>query len=767
MSIIKLEPRDWFWAQWRQLQPLKEEPRPFNKDLLLKKLSGLWGKALRKEEYPWDTADLPLAMSREEAHFWYAAMTTTAIDFPRNVKSKDIAAFIKDSDFGAISASEITAKLTKLGICPDQLVIPLSNLLSPQELFELILHSTGKITGPLCLGFRRYVVPQLGDAQMELFAQQIKNKLNPKRLQERAHWHWAPPEFYLAAHLGMHDHVLAVVENWSREADWTAFYRPWQIIFGLRDPVTISEYIRQLWRPSLGQVFMRAWLANTGLTGLDFVVESVMDSGDSTDSFKILALVSSPDVVPYMLKIYKEKPHLRTLAREWFEEHQVISAAVLKTIVAGHEKNEAEARDILNIIGKGSSSPTPPSLSASTPSSAQDALPDGETPDWLKPRKSSTKKQLDIPAWVLPDNLPPIMIGEKRLNNWQIGAILAALREASLDTADPILVALKTHCSAKDLDAFVWNVFQRWLAEGAPVKEKWALLSLGHLGSDSTALKIAPLIRQWPGENYHQRAVLGLDVLRAIGTDTALMLLNGIATKLRYQALKDKANSCMDAIAQARKMTREQLEDRIVPTCDLNQDASRSFDFGSRKFKLLIGPDLLPMILDADGVPKSDLPKPNSSDDKELANSAIDEWKLLKKQLKEIIKIQSARLEEAMIVQRQWKTEEFEEVLIKHPILGQLCKRLVWCGYDREQETIGTFRSKAAGIYEDEGGNKFDLSTAYEVAILHPLQLSEEAFRKWQSVFANFPISPPFSQLSRQVYSLPENEIHHRNDFIC
>lgn len=63
-------------------------------------------------------------------------------------------------------------------------------------------------------------------------------------------------------------------------------------------------------------------------------------------------------------------------------------------------------------------------------------------------------------------------------------------------------------------------------------KENWAFTSLGILGNDDTARKLTPLIRAWPGESQHKRAVSGLDVLADIGSDVALMLLNGIAKRL-------------------------------------------------------------------------------------------------------------------------------------------------------------------------------------------------------------------------------------------
>jgi len=50
--------------------------------------------------------------------------------------------------------------------------------------------------------------------------------------------------------------------------------------------------------------------------------------------------------------------------------------------------------------------------------------------------------------------------------------------------------------------------------------------------------RLTPMIRAWPGESAHARAVIGLDVLAAIGSDVALMHLHGIAQKERtYQVI--------------------------------------------------------------------------------------------------------------------------------------------------------------------------------------------------------------------------------------
>src|SRR5262249_26446208 len=149
---------------------------------------------------------------------------------------------------------------------------------------------------------------------------------------------------------------------------------------------------------------------------------------------------------------------------------------------------------------------------------------------------------------------------------------------------------LKQHADPAMLDAFAWALFERWRGEGMPPKEKWALTALGLLGGDGSVLKLTPLLRAWPGEGQHQRAVAGLECLRAIGSDTALTQLNGVALKLKFKGLQNRARQLMEAIAAARGLTRAELEDRIVPDLDLDERGSRVFDFGPRRFTVALGP---------------------------------------------------------------------------------------------------------------------------------------------------------------------------------
>jgi hypothetical protein len=371
---------------------------------------------------------------------------------------------------------------------------------------------------------------------------------------------------------------------------------------------------------------------------------------------------------------------------------------------------------------------------------------------------SDTGRLLEFPDWIRLSDLLPLTVGERRLNDTQVTVVLASLRKSQLGAPTPLVKAMKEHIDPAVRDAFAWRLFELWLSEGAPSKEKWALLAVGHLGGDASALKLTPLLRAWPGESQHQRAVTGLECLRAMGSDTALMQLNGIAQKLKFQGLKKKAQEFMEAIAQDRGMSRAQLEDRIVPDLDLNEHGTRVFDFGPRRFTVVLDADLKPVIRDEAGKLKSDLPKPAAKDDAAKANAALADWKILKKQLRDIVKVQAFRLEQAMVTGRRWTVQEFEQLLVRHPLMINLVRRLVWGGQDDQGKLLHTFRVTEEQEHADKEDRPCKLEGVHSVGIVHPLHMSEDERSAWGQMFGDYEIIAPFPQLGRPVFALEPEE---------
>jgi hypothetical protein len=172
----------------------------------------------------------------------------------------------------------------------------------------------------------------------------------------------------------------------------------------------------------------------------------------------------------------------------------------------------------------------------------------------------------------------------------------------------------------------------------------------------------------------------------------------------------------------------------------------------------VLGPDLKPLLRDQAGPLRPDLPKPASKDDAARAAEAAEEWKLLKKQVADVAKIQAARLEQAMVTGRRWSRDAFETLLARHPLMTHLVKRLVWAGYTASGERRATFRVTEDGTHADASDQTATLDTVAEVAVVHPLHLTEEERGQWGELLSDYEIVPPFPQLGRPIYRLEPGE---------
>ncbi|EOC4545531.1 DUF4132 domain-containing protein [Escherichia coli] len=323
----------------------------------------------------------------------------------------------------------------------------------------------------------------------------------------------------------------------------------------------------------------------------------------------------------------------------------------------------------------------------------------------------------------------------------------------------PGLLQVKDACTTDSLAEFAWDLFTAWQTAGAPSKESWAFTALGVLGNDDTARKLTPLIRAWPGESQHKRATVGLDILAAIGSDIALMQLNGIAQKLKFKALQERAKEKIADIAENRELTVAELEDRLAPDLGLDDNGSLLLDFGPRQFTVSFDETLKPFVRDASGSRLKDLPKPNKSDDESQANDAVNRYKLLKKDARTIAAQQVARLESAMCLRRRWSPENFQLFLVEHPLVRHLTRRLIWGVYSAENQLQACFRVAEDNSYSTADDDLFTLPEGdISIGIPHVLEISPTDAAAFGQLFADYELLPPFRQLDRNSYALTEAE---------
>lgn len=311
-------------------------------------------------------------------------------------------------------------------------------------------------------------------------------------------------------------------------------------------------------------------------------------------------------------------------------------------------------------------------------------------------------------------------------------------------------------CDAASLARFAWDLFGLWLAAGAPAKEQWAMAGLGFFGDDNCARKLVPLIRLWPGEAAHARAVAGLEVLAMIGNDVSLMLLQSIAEKAKFKGLQASAREKIEHIAEARGLSSVELGDRLVPDFGLGEDGSLELDFGPRRFRVAFDAQLQPFVVDEEGKRLKDLPKATKADDAASAAEATEIYKALKKDAKAAAGLQIFRLEQAMVQERRFSREVFLLFFAHHPLIRHLASRLVWVSHNSAE--VHYFRVAEDGSLTDFADRAFVLPAGAEVSVPHVISLPAEVTQAFRQLFADYEILQPFAQLDREVYSLSEGE---------
>ncbi|WP_211238622.1 hypothetical protein, partial [Actinomadura rifamycini] len=159
--------------------------------------------------------------------------------------------------------------------------------------------------------------------------------------------------------------------------------------------------------------------------------------------------------------------------------------------------------------------------------------------------------------WVELRALPRLLLRGRThaLPDEAVAHVLTMLAMSKPDEVYAGVPAVVELCDRESLAEFGWALFRWWEACGSSSKENWALTQLGLTGDDGTVLRLAPVIRAWPGESGHARAVLGLDVLAAIGTETALTNLHSIAQRVKFKGLKAKAQEKIEEVAAGLGLT--------------------------------------------------------------------------------------------------------------------------------------------------------------------------------------------------------------------
>ena len=345
-------------------------------------------------------------------------------------------------------------------------------------------------------------------------------------------------------------------------------------------------------------VVLRRILGRFGDDALDFVVRAAF--ARPTTVAQVLLPIEGSEIAIRMAEWHGRSKTIRPVAARWFERHGAAAARDLVPVaLAKPGKNRTLAEAALRLIERlGHRDAIRVAANVQGPV-AVDVIDDMLAIDPLHVLPARIPA---LPAWLDAAHLPQVLVldGSDALPQSAVEHICTMFAISEPGATYAGIDVVRQAVDAASLAEMAWGVFERWQRAGFPAKDGWVLDALGLVGDDETVRRLTPLIKVWPGEGRpHRRAVAGLDVLAAIGTDVALMHLHGIAEKVKFRALRNEAKEKIDEVADGLGLTADAARRPARARLRARRDGSLVLDYGARRFRVGFDEQLKPTVVDA------------------------------------------------------------------------------------------------------------------------------------------------------------------------
>ncbi|MEE1258677.1 MAG: DUF4132 domain-containing protein [Paludibacteraceae bacterium] len=317
--------------------------------------------------------------------------------------------------------------------------------------------------------------------------------------------------------------------------------------------------------------------------------------------------------------------------------------------------------------------------------------------------------------------------------------------------------SIAANLNQKDLEEFSADIFARWYDDGAQTKFKSALYFCAIHGGQKMVDTLIRNIKEWSEAMRSAIAAETVFALALNGSNEALMNVDNMSRKFKNKRVRAAAVEAMAAAADTLGITSEELADRIVPDLGFDRNLCRVFDYGKRQFNVYLKPSLEMEVFSGDKQIKT-LPKPGTTDDKEIAEAAFNEFKEVKKQLKNVVAAQRSRLEYVLMCDRKWTSENWEKLFVGNAVMHCFAVGLIWGIYEKGS-LKDTFRYMDDGSFTTADGDEFTLPNDAQIGLVHPLELTEEQIAVWKEQLSDYELTQPFDQLGRMVFRPEDKEL--------
>lgn len=342
--------------------------------------------------------------------------------------------------------------------------------------------------------------------------------------------------------------------------------------------------------------------------------------------------------------------------------------------------------------------------------------------------------------------------------------LIEAENEAKLTAPAQLQFYLKRYKNHPDLYPEYQNITLQQVIEsiekevqtrliGSAIKSKGLLALIGGIEGHEAVSIIKAYIK-----NHYTRREQIEAMLEAIAVNDDFIIIQFLLS-ITYANLKktiqEKAKSLINQIAEQKKWTTDDLTERTVLTAGLDDSGILMLDYGARTFMASIDDNLKWQLKNSEGNIIKTLPEARKDEDPIVIKEVKKQFSRSKKELTQIVSIQTERLYEAMCTQRRWQVSNWQQYLFAHPIVGRLVQRLVWLAVDEQGKICNSFRPTEDGSLINLHDEEITLNQNHYITLAHNVLLPASHINQWQVHLKDYKVTPLFAQFAN---SLPKSQ---------
>jgi hypothetical protein len=296
---------------------------------------------------------------------------------------------------------------------------------------------------------------------------------------------------------------------------------------------------------------------------------------------------------------------------------------------------------------------------------------------------------------------------------------------------------------------FARAVLKAYFEGGADPKLKGCLTIGAMLGSDDEIDLLKTKVSQWADAGRGKMAEYAVQALALIGSSKALRAVEYYTRKYKNKNknIGAAANEAFTIAAETLGISAYDLADSIIPDFGF-EGLFREFEAEGEAYRAFVGTDFKLAFLNEDNKLLKTIPKAATTELK-------DEFKEIGKEIRDIVKAQSGRLEQYLVTQRKWPAENWQRFFMGNPIMFAYAVRLIWGAFDAKQNLLFTFQCLEDQTLVDVVGDEIELAENIQIGMVHPLSLDTDQIAYWTDQLTEAGIEPIFPQLTRRVVALP------------